>query len=383
MKIVWISHSAGLAGSERSFLEGARGFQARGHTILPVLPADGPLAEQLRALGLAPRVESFTLWTSSGRTIPLVMRCKRLARNLKATARLTPFLQAEAPDLVVTNTLTTPVGMLSARRAKVPHVVHVRELDRPHHRLHFDWGAEASLGLLNRFSGRVIVNSRAVEAGFSSHFEPRKIRLVYNAVEVPPPWDEWRKDQSCAALIQLVCVGMMTPGKRQADAIRAVSSLVKRGVDAKLTLIGKAETQYGAELQRLIRELKLEDRVELVPFTPDPFARMSACDIALMPSENEPFGRVTVEAMKLGLPVVGAQSGGTPEIIRDGHNGLLYPLGDIEIMAQKIEMLAQNRARLQTMGENARQDARAAYSLETYTLNLTRVFEEAIAEHKR
>jgi glycosyltransferase involved in cell wall biosynthesis len=96
-----------------------------------------------------------------------------------------------------------------------------------------------------------------------------------------------------------------------------------------------------------------------------------------MCSRGEPFGRVTVEAMKQGVPVVGAASGGTTEIIQDGVTGLLYRLGDAEDLAAKVEILHRDRELLGRMGEEARRWADSTFSLKKYTADLLRVFEEA------
>jgi glycosyltransferase involved in cell wall biosynthesis len=98
-----------------------------------------------------------------------------------------------------------------------------------------------------------------------------------------------------------------------------------------------------------------------------------------MCSRGEPFGRVTVEAMKQGVPVVGAASGGTIEIIQDGVTGLLYQLGDAEDLAAKIEILHWDRELLGRMGQEAHRWANSTFSLKKYTADLLRVFREAIA----
>jgi CheY-like chemotaxis protein len=80
----------------------------------------------------------------------------------------------------------------------------------------------------------------------------------------------------------------------------------------------------------------------------------------------EAFGRVTVEAMKLGRAVVGARSGGTPEIIRDGFNGFLYAPGNARDLADKIEQIARDPDGARRMGERARRFATDMFSLERY-----------------
>jgi glycosyltransferase involved in cell wall biosynthesis len=166
------------------------------------------------------------------------------------------------------------------------------------------------------------------------------------------------------------------PGKRQEDAVRAVSLLTQRGLDVQLTLLGGAIPDYGIFLRELVETLGLEKRVEFVAFTPEPFAHVASADLALMCSRAEAFGRVTVEAMKCGTPVVGANSAGTAELIQDGRTGFLYRPGDVGDLAAKVETLYRDRDLLETMGRNAGEWSRETFSLGKYTSSLLSVFAE-------
>jgi glycosyltransferase involved in cell wall biosynthesis len=151
--------------------------------------------------------------------------------------------------------------------------------------------------------------------------------------------------------------------------------LARRGVGARLELIGRERPDYGELLRRLAREGGVLDRVEFRPFTDDPHGHVAAADVALVCS-REGFGRVTVEAMKAGRPVVGADCGATPELIRDGWNGLLYRPGDAADLAAKLEGLWRDRARLQSMGFNARAWSRETFSLDRHVPDLLAALSE-------
>ena len=79
----------------------------------------------------------------------------------------------------------------------------------------------------------------------------------------------------------------------------------------------------------------------------------SKMDVELVCSVCEPFGRVTVEGMQSGLPVIGANTGGTPEIIIDGYNGLLYNQGNPEELAKKMLKLYKDSNLKNAMSNNA------------------------------
>jgi glycosyltransferase involved in cell wall biosynthesis len=377
MKIVWFSHTAELAGAELSLLEGARGLVAAGHQLHGVLPARGRLGELLQRAGASVSMIPYRWWIAAGAQRSPVYKARRLARNLAAWPRIRRLLDQQRPDLVVSNTLGIPVGALAARSLRIPHLWYVHELyGGDGHGLFFDLGERASLFLMDRLADRVMANSHVVQEQLSRRISPERIRVVYQAVEVPIPQATTERR---AGAFRLVVVGRMTEDKRQIDAIRALSLLIERGLDLRLSLVGREEADYARRLRATVQELQVTDRVEFVPFTEDPFSRVLDADVALSCSRGESFGRVTVEAMKLGRPVVGADSAGTRELIQDGVTGFLYRLGDPEDLARKIAALHRDPELQRRMGDQARDWARERFSTARYTADLEQQFEEVVA----
>ncbi len=111
-----------------------------------------------------------------------------------------------------------------------------------------------------------------------------------------------------------------------------------------------------------------------------PFPVMQQADILLMCSRKEAFGRVTVEGMKAGKPVIGAGSGGTKELIRDGYNGFLYTFGDYRELAEKVKYLCQHPDEAGQMGENGKQWALEKFNIEHYTEEVLTVLRRLIDE---
>ena len=87
------------------------------------------------------------------------------------------------------------------------------------------------------------------------------------------------------------------------------------------------------------------DRIKIVPFVQDVAPFYANADIALVCSRAEAFGRVTIEAMKYGLPVIAANTGASPEIIKDGETGLLYEYGNQVSLEEKIVLLTNKTFR--------------------------------------
>ncbi|MBV9365929.1 MAG: glycosyltransferase family 4 protein [Solirubrobacterales bacterium] len=138
----------------------------------------------------------------------------------------------------------------------------------------------------------------------------------------------------------------ITPWKGQATAIRALRGVRERLPGAQLVLAGEPKfverttrydnSAYLRELQLLVAALGLESAVHFLGQREDMPTVMAAIDALLVPSTEEPFGLVVVEAMAAGTPVVATTNGGPAEIIRDGIDGRLAPPCDAERWATTV-----------------------------------------------
>jgi glycosyltransferase involved in cell wall biosynthesis len=243
----------------------------------------------------------------------------------------------------------------------------------------FILGRFFSLKLVDRLSDTVIVNAKGVEAHFAGPIAPNKLRLLYYPLEAPPA----PAAKAAAPNFRLVIMGSLSHKKRQEDAIRAMAILARRGVEARLAVVGPGSPEILHYLGGLAEELGVAGAVDFVGETDSPFDFFAAADIALICSLDEAFGRVTVEAMKMGTPVIGADSGGTSELISDGFNGLLFEPLNVEDLADKIERLVQDRDLLRRMGDNARRRARETFNSDKFEARLLGLLSEALGKESR
>ena len=378
MKIVWISHGSRLSGAELCLLEAVEGLARQRVDVHVIVPSDGPLIERLEALGISVSIIPANWWMSfKGLRSPL-RRAWRLARNIIACKSATRLLKEVRPDVVVTNTLTVPYGAVAARFVGTSHVWYVHEFGEEDHGLLFDLGEHLTLALVNRLSEKIIVNSTATLNKFRRYFSPDKLSLVYYGVPVPV---QGNNENQPGSPLELILIGYISPAKGQDEAVRALASLREKQLSLRLTLIGAEWEDYGSYLRALASELQVSDSIRFVPFTTDRLRFMQEADLALICSRAEAFGRVTIEAMKLGKPVVGANTGATLELIKDGWNGLLYRHGDPKDLAKKIEYLYDNRSLVAEMGRNAQSWATQEFSSERYTAGLLDVLTDAATQH--
>ena len=141
-------------------------------------------------------------------------------------------------------------------------------------------------------------------------------------------------------------------------------------------MIGGGNPAYINELQKTARALNIEEKVEFISFVENPFSYMLSADGVLVCSENEAFGRVTVEAMKLGKPVIASDRGANTELIENVQNGLIYKYSDPKSLADKIQYLYENPELKKVLGTNAESWAKSNFNLEKYSSDLINVFEQ-------
>ena len=235
--------------------------------------------------------------------------------------------------MVLTNTMVIPSHAIAAKLLGIPHYWMVREFGRDDHRLRFLLGYRRTVRLIGQLSESVICNSQAVEKSLLAVDPKMRTYVIYPVVETPigtPP------ERHPGEPMRVVLVGRFLQSKGQHLAIEAVAIARKAGVDIELALVGAGNRKA---LHKLARHLGVEDLVNIHKPTRDLGRHWSAAHVGLMCSECEAFGRVTVEAMRAGLPVCGTNSGGTPEIIDPGVNGLLSPAGDANALAANLMTL--------------------------------------------
>jgi glycosyltransferase involved in cell wall biosynthesis len=130
-----------------------------------------------------------------------------------------------------------------------------------------------------------------------------------------------------------------------------------------LRMVGPSVPGYAETLWYLARDLGVLDRVEFVEYCPDPSEHLAWSNAVLMCSEGEAFGRVTVEALKSGRPVIGTRDGGTIELVHDGCDGILVAPGDADALAHAVHACGTDPTRLAAMSAHARRAMAGRFTL--------------------
>jgi len=156
----------------------------------------------------------------------------------------------------------------------------------------------------------------------------------------------------------LIHVSNFRPVKRVSDVIR-IFDRVSKEIPSKLLLVGEGPERLFA--QQLVKELNLRDDVHFLG--PQDYIEdlMSCADLLLLPSEQESFGLVALEAMSCEVPVVCTEIGGLPEVVADGQTGFLFPVGEIQKMARAAVDLLSDKEKLRRFRRSGRERAVAKF----------------------
>ena len=386
MNILFIHHVADLYGSSRCLLRLAARLVADGHTVASTLQEEGPLRAALEQAG----VRVFLL-----PELPVLHRAHlmrpggwlQLLRNVcRSRKTLRDIFAGFRPDLVHSNSATLlPVAGALARKAGIPHIQHVRESF-----VDFGFAWKLYRRLLAREATRLLCISDYVAGTFSPRQQRTKTTTIYDGLPASdfdaPGGDAaeqfLRRHHLAHPLVALV--GRIKLKRKGQDVlVRAAARLRERHPEARYALVGSpfpGNEEHLAALRDLIRELGLQSIVALTGHLDRPLEALAACDISIMASSTpEPLGNVTLESMALGKAVVGTTCGATPELIRDGHNGLLVPPDDPAAMADAIARLVADPALRARLGNRARADFLARFEFEPHYRAVVAVYQQSRA----
>ena len=188
--------------------------------------------------------------------------------------------------------------------------------------------------------------------------EPDKLRVVYNGVDQrfkPADKLEMRRQlvlpQECFLVL---FVGLLVPIKGLDVLLRALGQVG----DQRLHCAIVGDGPLKGELETEVRQLKLDKQVRFCGRRPTAEipAWINAADVLVLPSRSEGRPNVVLEAQACGVPVIATRVGGTPELVRDGVNGLLIDSEDVEALAQRLVLLMKDQNYRQQLGKRAREN---------------------------
>jgi glycosyltransferase involved in cell wall biosynthesis len=383
MRVLYVEHTSLISGGQRSLLDliGSVFDAVQAEIAIP----PGPLAELAESMGMAPRrihpaVVSFRL--------DPIETPRGLAEMLLSGRDVWRVARRVKPDVLHANSVRAGlISMPAAKALRRPLVVHVRD-SLPTSAL-----ARAVRRVLSAGADRLVCVSRHVAESFGGANSGGQVRVVDCAVDLSrfDPARESRT-QARAALgfgedeLLVALVGQITPWKGHREALHVIDALRARLPQVRLLVVGVPtfvgprvrydNLGYLEGLRALVRDQSLDEHVRWLGAREDVPRLMRAADVTIVPSWQEPFGRVVVESMAMGTPVVATSFGGPAEVITDGVDGMLVDPDDHDGWVQALACLLENRERRLAMGERAVEIVRSRFRRERHAAQMLGIYRE-------
>lgn len=335
-KVLFISHTANLAGAERSLLNLISNLKKMGIICEVVLPHRGLLEDKLTQIGVKYNIIPYEWWAHDAKNFVKIQPHVASANN-QAIIDIANYIKKFNPNVVYTNTMVIPWGAIAAKLTGKPHIWSIREFGDKTQDLKCDLGYKQTLKIIDNLSSAVFVNSKAVQKEICELIPQSKVSLFYNYITLDHKTISEKVIKN-SSIYKLIIVGSILPSKGQLEAVKALKYLNNYSIH--LSIVGPViNKDYLEKINNFIKNNDLKDKVTILDFTENPYRFMKESDATLVCSRNEAFGRTVVESMLLKRVVIGTKSGGITEQIKDGQNGFLYTPGKPIQLAEKIAYL--------------------------------------------
>jgi len=309
----------------------------------------------------------------------------RSGAHIRSGLRIRRFCRDWEVGLIHTNTSLTLTPALTARALGLPHVWHIRELIGAGMSFRYLSNDRLAARTFSALSDRIVANSEQTAAFFRKYLGEDSVTVIPNGIP-EPPHDPALQGATlraslgipASALVIGLVASLNATWKNHHYAIRAAEPLLRQRADTYLVLYGDVpDTPYANSVRVTVQALGAQAR--MAGYVADPWAIMGSLDILAHGTARESFGRVFVEAMLAGKPVVAPRGGGALSVVQDGETGFLTDPERPGDMTALLERLAENPTLRHRLGEAGKLRARAQFSVAAHVQAMCRVYDEVLA----
>ncbi len=363
MKVLHVEAGRNLYGGAQQVLYLLEGLHTRGIRNVLACPRGCALA---RAAAAFAQVHEMRMWGDM---------------DFLMAPRLFRLMRRERPDIVHLHSRigADVMGGIAARAAGVP-VVYSRRQDNPEP----SW----SVRLKYRLHDRVIAISDGIaQVKLSEGLSPQRLRVVRSVVDARPyrgiPEKDWFRSEFGLPYDAhaLAVVAQLIERKGHLVLLDALPPLLHEFPDLHVLFFGKGPLYN--RLRDTIRAHGMEDRVRLAGFRVDLPRILPCLDLLVHPAYREGLGVSLLQASAAGVPIVACRAGGIPEAVRDGVNGLLVPLGDVNALREAIARLLRDPDLARALGDAGRELVAKEFSPDSMVEGNLAVYREVLAEKGR
>jgi glycosyltransferase involved in cell wall biosynthesis len=356
-----LNHVSYIGGAEIALLDLLTYVDREAYTHV-VLAPDGDLLRAVQHLHLRsvaiPELPGLNRYT--------------LPHVLSLIPQLLLGVKRERPDLIYANTnFASLYSGVMKKFLQIPAMGHIRDIE-PLGRMG-RWAIQQNL--------KILAISQAVQnALLMNRIPPSRIALVYDGVDLQQY--QTRSVQKRDSLIILGVIGQLGQRKGHLYLLKALRDLIRTFPQIVLWIVGKEPEKsiegYTEQLYQYVAQTDLEQYVKFWGFQKEIPDILAQLDILLLPSLQEPFGKIVIEAMAMGKPVIASKVGGVPEIVVDGKTGILVPPKDSEAIRQALEHLIHKREIRIQMGLEGQKRVKRFFNIQRTVRHTEQIYEQLL-----
>lgn len=341
-KILFVSHSGRMSGANLSFYSIIEQLKCKIDIYVLVNETDSELTHALEKISVNYIYLKYSWWVAHKRDNIIKQTYRYCVDFLKyinapTNSKLKEVFTNYDFDAVYSNTSTVDIGYRIASVMGIPHVWHVREFGRE------DFGfiplvPQDSMRTAFEKASAIIAISTALKEKILQQNPKSTVVVIQNGFNVEKLKYQREHIIDCNN-VKILVTGQVSEAKGQIQAVKAISKLNSQNIKYQLYLAGEVDSDY----RKQILECKLcPEWLHFLGKVNNLFEIRKDIDIELVCSRSEAFGRVTIEAMLHSIPVIGANTGATKDLLANGL-GITYIYGNIEDLIAKIECLVHDR----------------------------------------
>jgi glycosyltransferase involved in cell wall biosynthesis len=389
MNILYVSNSPTVSGAENVLLGYIDHLRAPVHQCHVVVPADNSrLASELRRRGA-----TFTATSSYSKVLlETTANPRSLAHFMRSfwnvSREVIGIIRERQIDII--HSISYPASLYAAfpaRYARVPQIWHEHNIKQIH------WANRHLCRFVAGSCACVIGPSDAVTDNLAkAGIDRKKIRKIHYGIDL----SRFSVDRDASAAVRrelgiseaenaVGIFGQLLPYKGHRTLIEAAPAVLEARPSTRFFVVGALENPpYEQELRQALRTSGLESRFVFTGWRSDVQHVIQAMDIVVVATTTpEPAALALHETMAMGRPIVGSQTGGTAEIVRDGMTGFLFPAGDARALADRLVLLLRDCNLRAKMGAAGRQLVEQEFSMELHLRQMELVYEKALHEWQR
>ncbi|MBD3181531.1 glycosyltransferase [Candidatus Poribacteria bacterium] len=368
--ILYLSSSGYTGGAEISLYHLVMDLNKDRYEPFVLCPHSGNLVDKFKTNQISTCIIPLPSWR----------KIKSLPFKYSCLDRVIRFAQSKSINLIHCNTIwVNHYACKTGKKLDIPVICHLRDL------IAVEQVKKYSLDKINAV---IAISDSVREVLIKSGIDNKRVYRIYNGVDLSLFKNlkrTLRREYSVSGYLVGI-VGQMNPTsqwKGQREFLHAAAEILKSRSDVHFVLIGGDNTpvsspehgSYIKELKELSRQLNIDEKTIFTGFRKDIPNVMASLDILVSASWAEPFGRVIIEAMAAGCPVIATKAGGAPEIVCDNITGKLVPPKNPRAIANGVLEILQDAELMRNMSYAGQKRARDKFSIDKNVREIQKVYQ--------